>query len=249
MSPDGRYLALTTTRTAFTLPALRLITAQRQTPTVRELYVVDLSARTIERATRAHGGGEIDSDVFNDTTISTGGGRVAFVSLAANLFFGDANQRADAFSITRQAEPRPSRPRPPAPIGPGDIGDIDEGGDGDEPEISVGARSLSNGTVRLRVRVPAPGTVATAARARVGVTGRRRGRTRTVAHKTVFSPRAARLTIVLKPVRRYRRELRRRRRVLARVSVSFSPSRGGSRLRRSLRVAFKTKKPRRRRKR
>jgi len=238
MSSDGRRLALTTTRTTFVSSALRFTGERRPAATVRELYVVDLPTRTIERATRAYTGGDTDGDVFNDPTLSADGGRIGFVSLAGNLFFGDANERSDAFSVLRQAEPIAQRPqqRPLPPAGADREEDL---GTGDAPELEVDARRRRDGNVELLVGAPAAGSLKAVARARVGVRRGRRGKTRTIATSLVRARGPGRVRIVLKPVRRYRREVRRRKRLAARVTVTFVASKGGRRVTGSRRVTFR----------
>ena len=240
MSADGRFLALTTVRTRFVLTTLRFTRPPRLFPTARELYVVDLANRTIERGTVGIDGGDINGPVQQGTTISRDGGRIAFVSAASNLFVGDANQRPDAFAITRQPEPAPGPP--PArrgQAGAGDSGEQQLGGD-QARALRVRARSLRRGVVELRVTAPAAGTVTASASARVRVQG---GRTamRTLARVTRFTPRAGRVVLRLRMVRRYRGQLRRRGRIVARAPVSFAPSRGGPRRGARPRVVFRQK--------
>jgi Tol biopolymer transport system component len=235
MSTDGRRLALTSSRIDFVLPALRYVGSARLAATARELYVVDLPSRTIERVTRAYTGADTDGDVLNDPTLSADGERVGFVSFAGNLFFGDGFPHADAFWTERRPEPGPGGG------GGGSSGTARGPGlvlleeDPSGPDLGVRVRRGRSGRISLRVRVPAAGTVAVAARARVG---RPRAR-RTLARRTRFAPRAGVVRISLRVVRRYRRELARRKRIPARVSVTFSPSRGGQRLARVVRATFR----------
>jgi hypothetical protein len=240
MSSDGRRIALTTSRTAFALPVFSFTGARRQIAGARELYVIDLPAGTIELVTRSFNGGDSNGDVANGVSLTSDGGRLAFVSSASNLLFGDANQRPDAFAVFRQPEPQP---QPFVPASAGSAGGEalleDLGGD-EEVRLAVGVRVLARGVVELRVRVPAAGSVTASARARVG-RPRRRGPLRTLARATRFSPRAARVTLRLRLVRRYRGQLRRRGRMPARVGVTFFPSRGGARRTRTLRVTFRNK--------
>jgi hypothetical protein len=237
MSADGRFLALTTVRTRFVLTTLRFTRAPRLFPTARELYVVDLAESTIERGIVGMDGSDIDGPVQPGPTISGDGGRIAFVSAAGNLFPGDANQRADAFAVTRQPEPLPGPP--PGGVGQGagaDSGEEQLGGDR-ALGLRVRARLLRRGVVELRVTTPAAGTVTASASARVRVRGRRA--MRTLARATRFTPRAGRVLLRLKLVRRYRAQLRRRGRIVARAQVTFSPSRGGPRRRARPRVVFR----------
>jgi Tol biopolymer transport system component len=235
MSADGRRLAITTFRTVFVLPTLRLLGSGRFQPNVRELYAIDLEAGTIERVVRARDGGDTDGDVGNEPTLSADGERIAFVSFAGNLFFGDGNERPDAFWTERVPEPAPGGGGgggSTASRGPGLVL-VEEDPSG--PDLGVRVRRGRRGRLTLRVRVPAAGTVSVAARGRVG---RPRAR-RTLARRTRFAPRPGVVTIRIGVVRRYRRELTRRGRIPVRVRVSFAPSRGGDRLARVVRATFR----------
>jgi Tol biopolymer transport system component len=223
MSADGRRLAFVTARTKFTLPALSQMGAQRAVPDAQDLYVVDLQARTVERATRSVASGDIDSPVVGEPTLSGDGGRIAFVSFASNLFFGDANQRSDAFVIEQQ--PDPGAELPGGGLG-GDLGstiETDSGG----PQIRARANSKADGVVELTVSVPAAGGVRALAKARVGEPPRvktlatAKGRSRGTKRSTV--------RLILRPVSRYREELRRRGEIRGRAIVTFVAARGGRR--------------------
>jgi hypothetical protein len=234
MSSDGRYLAIATVRTRFSLPALKLLGEPRGVPGPRELYVVDLQARTLDRVTRATGGGDVDADALNGVTISADGGRVAFTSLAGNLFFGDANQRADAFVATRQPDPGQQKP-PPGPGDGGPDGTVEEDPDETGPRIVARARSRPRGVIVLTVSVPAAGGVKAVARGRAGEPRK----LRTLATGTARARGRGQVQIRLRPVRRYRAELRRRRRIRARVTVTYVASRGGRRLTTTVRPSFR----------
>jgi WD40-like Beta Propeller Repeat len=245
LSPEGRFLAITTTRTRFVLPTLRFTRSPRPFPTARELYVIDLADRTIERATFGIDGSDINGPISPDPSISRDGARVAFVAAASNLFVGDANERADVFAVTRQPEPQPGPPPGGAGTGGGvDSGEEQLGGDVDRV-LSVRVRSLGRGIIELRVRVPAAGTVTASARARLAAQRRRRAALRTLARATRFSPRAGRVTLRLRLVRRYRSVLRRRGKLVARAHVTFAPSRGGPRRSARPRVTFRAERPQR----
>jgi hypothetical protein len=234
MSSSGRYVAVTTVRTRFALSALELLGDPRQVPGPRELYVVDLQDRTVERVTHSRAGGDVDADVLNGATISADGSRLAFASFAGNLFYGDANQRTDAFVATRRPDPEGGEPE----VGPksgGSAGTVEI--DGGAPRIAARARSAPGGLVSLTVSVPAAGGVKALARARVGTPRK----LRTLATATARARGATRseVRIRLRPVARYRAELRERETIAARVSVSYVASRGGRRGFASLRVRFR----------
>jgi Tol biopolymer transport system component len=235
MSADGSRVAIVTARTRFVLSALTQIGPPRAVADAQDVYVIDLATHTIERATRSYGGGDIDSAVTGDTSLSGDGGRVAFTSFAGNLFFGDANQRADAFVATRQPDP-PAQPPPPPPGAGGPDGSVEVDVDrGDGPRIKASARSRPRGVVVLTVSVPAAGGVKATARARAGTPRKPRA----IATGSARARARGRVRIVLRPVRRYRPELRRRGTIAARVQVGYVASRGGRKLRTSARILFR----------
>lgn len=233
MSADGRHLAIATVRTRFALPALELLGDPRAVPGPRELYVVDLEQRTLERVTRSYAGGDIDADVQTGVTLSADGSRVAFASFAGNLFFGDANQRSDAFVATRLPDAGAGPPEGTANKD-GLAGTIEVDGGG--PQIGLRAQSRSDGAVLLTVSVPAAGGVKAIARARAGEP--RKLRTLATGDARARGAGRSEVRIVLRPVARYRGELRQRGRVPGRAAVTYVASRGGRRAFASARVLF-----------
>jgi hypothetical protein len=233
MSQGGRYLALTTVRTKFALPALQLLDEPRAVSGPRELYVADLQDRTLERVAHSFSGDDIDADVQNGVSISANGARVAFTAFAGDLFFGDANQSTDAFVATRQLDPAGGLP----PAGLGNLGastiEVDRGG----PQIGVRAKSKRGGTIVLTISVPAAGGVKAVAKARAG--DPRKLRTLATASGRARGPGRSKVRLILRPVRRYRRELHLRQTIPGRVFVSFVASRGGRRAGASRRVVFR----------
>jgi hypothetical protein len=237
LSPGGRYLALTAVRTKFALPALQLLGEPRAVPGPRELYLADLQARTLERVAHSSLGGDIDADVQNGVTLSSDGARVAFTAFAGNLFFGDANQRTDAFVATRQPDPTGG----PPPAGSGSMGastiEVDRGG----LRIGVRVQSKGAGTIALSISVPAAGGVKALAEARAG--DPRKVRTLAVASSRARGTGRSTLRMTLRPVRRYRRELRRRGEIRGRVFVTYVASRGGRRASAARSVLFRQVAP------
>lgn len=232
ISTSGRHLAILTARTRFTLPALSLLGAGRTVPGPREIYVADLQDRTIERVTHSFNGGEIDAEVQNGISLSGDGSRVAFTSFAGNLFYGDANRSVDAFVATRRADVEPG-----SPAGLGASGESTIESDRRGPRIAVRARSKRNGTIALTVSVPAAGGVKANARARAGRP--RKLRVLSTAAGRARGARRSTVRLTLRPVRRYRGELRRRRAIRGRVYVGYVASRGGRQLRASRRISFR----------
>lgn len=238
MSANGRYVAITTVRTRFALPTLQLLGEPRPVPGPRELYVVDLRNLTLERVTHSVSGDDINASVLDGPTISANGESLAFSSFAGNLFFGDANQRSDAFVATLQPE---SDQGPPKGDPKGDRGtssaEVDLGG----PRIGIRAKSRPGGGILLLVSVPAAGGVKAVAKAQVGEPRQ----PRTIASGASRSQGASRseVRILLKPVERYRAELRERKTIRSHVSVSYVASRGGRRASASVRAAFRDRLP------
>jgi hypothetical protein len=228
MSAGGRYVAIATVRTNFDQGVLELTAPTRTLPDARELYVVDLKELTLDRVTRSTSGGEIDADVQNGFTISADGERVAFTSFAGNLFFGDANQRLDAFVATREPDPGIDPP-PPDDDGPG--GTITT----DEDPVKARAKSGRKGLIELTVTVPAAGSVKAEATAKAGKPRKQR----TLATERAQATKSGRIEIALRPVRRYRAELRERGRIRGRARISFVAASGGENFGTSLGVTFR----------
>lgn len=229
LSADGRWLALTTLRTQQLLTTLRSVGAVRGAATERDLYLVDLQGRTIERAATGGDGGDPDGGVIGQPSIDATGTRIAFVSAASNLFYGDANNRPDAF-VSERAEP----PAPDAVVAPGGetadavlplvvVGD-------EEPEptrITVRASRGSKGRVRLRIKLPEPATGAVRANGRLrNAEGKRIGRTRQLGRATVRAKKAGTLTVRLPIAKSLRGRLRAARKLTASARVEVTGKSG-----------------------
>lgn len=228
MSASGRYVAMATSRTSFVLPALRLATNPRANPGVRELYVVDLQTRTIDRVARSASGGDIDGDVQNGITISADGSELAFTAFAGNLFFGDANQRPDAFVATRQ--PDPDAPPTPSEDDGKPSGEIVE-----VPKLKGSSKSRRHGAVDVTVDAPAAGDLKVVGTANAGHPKKRRNLAVASAHADAAGP----VTVRLQVVRRYRRELAKRARIKGRAQLSFIPAIGGDRISGNTKLVFR----------
>jgi Tol biopolymer transport system component len=230
MSADGRYLALTTSRTNFSLPALRLTGAPRAVPGPQELYVADLQSRTLERATHSVLGGDVDGGAQDGATISGDGSRIAFSSFAGNLFRGDANQRADAFVATRL--PQPIEGAPTAAGAAGGASSVKESRAG--PRVLVRARAKPGGVVVLTISVPAAGAIEAVATVRGG----KPPKTREIASRKTRARGKGSFHVVMRAAPRYRAALKRGQELRARVKVTFAPAAGGKRLHASTTVTF-----------
>jgi Tol biopolymer transport system component len=229
-SPGGDFLAITSSRTQFSLPALQLVGQPRAVPGPHELYLIDLHQHTIERAAHSVAGGDIDGEVLDGVSVSADASRIAFSSFAGNLFNGDANQRADAFVVSREPEPTP------------EVGSGDGGGDESSiktfrhPHISARLRSLRDGVAVLDVSVPAAGRVEAIATA----TGDG-GKPNRVAEDRATALRKGTVSVKLRLAGPLRGQLRDGARIKAQARVSYTPSTGGRRLRTSLKLTFFSK--------
>jgi hypothetical protein len=105
ITPDGRYIGITTARVLFDYPALDPIGTFRASSDAEEAYLIDMHAKTIERVVTSDGGGDADGSTIGALSMSSDAGLVCFVSTADNLIFGDANGVADAFVAHRTPVP------------------------------------------------------------------------------------------------------------------------------------------------
>ena len=236
LSPDGRWAAIVTARTRFLLGTLRLVGDVRQVPGPPELYLLDLQGRTIERAARARDGGDADDAVSAQVALSADARRIAFASGADNLFFGDANQRSDVFTIDRADGPPPAPPEDEPPADPPS-----------EPfatppaparRLKVYVRRAPRGKVRLDVRAPVKGKLAIAVRGRLpDADGRERGPARSLATAGKRVTRTGAVTVDIAIARKYRSALRRQGTLNARAEVTLTPA-TGTPLARTISVRF-----------
>ncbi len=231
ISPGGEFLAITSSRTQFTLPVLQLVGEPRSVPGPHELYLIDLQQHTIERATHSTAGGDIDGETLDGVTLSADAGRIAFASFAGNLFSGDANQRADAFVVTRGAEPSGEGPPQSSGGGESSIEDLGRG-----PHISARVRSIRSGVAQLTVSVPGAGSLEAVATAPSG-----HGKRRKIADGGAQAKRRGDVKLTLRLKASLRAELSRDGKIRSRATVAFVPAVGGRRLTTSLPVTFFSK--------
>lgn len=226
MAPDGGHLVIATSRTNFTLPVLTPTGPSRTVPGTQELYAIDLEARTLDRVARSYLGDDINGDVQGGATISNGGETIAFTSFAGNLFFGDANQRADAFLASLQEDP----PAVPPVVVPPFVAPTTE-----QSRLVVRAKRSGPGALLMQVEVPAAGGLKIVAKGRAG----KPRSVRSLAKGTGRSQAAGVIEIPLRVVERYRSELQERGRLHARARLEFIYSAGGERISDTVGIAFK----------
>jgi hypothetical protein len=237
MSEDGRWVAIVTQRTRFALPALSQLGDVRAKVGVDDLYLVDLSARTVERAVHAYTGGDIDAGVQTQVSLSADGRRMVFASGADDLFFGDANQRADVFAVDRLDS---------APPAPADVEAPDEPAADPLPEpappparLSVFVRRAPAGKVRLLVKAPAKGTLTVAVRGRAAdADGVQRGAAKLLGTLKLKVKKKGNVTVDVAVAKRYRAGLKRAGTLDAEASLRLVPAKG-SPLERTVAVRFK----------
>jgi len=239
LSTDGRWLAVVTARINFLLPALHLIGEPATQWDFSEVYAVDLERREIERAVRGYDASEVNGAAADDPSISADGNRIAFVSSATNLFPGDSNQNADAFVLTRATGDGTSAAQDDVSA----LGDSVSGSATVKQTLSVAVTRVKSGGLRVRVRVPGPGLLDVRAFAATP-TRREHGSAGRVPAAMLAGARAhARVSgeesMVLRPARRYRRLLRRHRRLAARLIVRFQAASGGRPLEVERKVTFR----------
>lgn len=241
LSPEGRWAAITTSRLRF--PKLTFTSRVRSVFDVDELYLIDLEARTIERAATAGNGGNVNrSGVATQVSVSQDARRVAFVSAADNLFFGDANQRADVFVVDRLDAPPPPPPVDEPPIeAPQET--FDPPPPATERRLAVSVKRAPAYGVRLQVKAPARGKLRVEIRGRVpDADGRPRGAAKRLASTvvTVKKPGTVRVDVAI--AKRYRSAVRRAGKIEARATATLTPTSGGSAYTRALTVRFAAKR-------
>ena len=160
LSSDGLHIAFVSQRDAFVLsdpvPTGSFSTTGEQS----ELYVINLTTETLERAVVGLEGAEPNGSTANNPTLTENGSAVAFVSQASNLIFGDANGFPDAFAATLQAPGGTAAP--PAGVNAGSGGFSLTASS--SPELGVSVKRAKDGGVLLLVETPGAGKLTAQAR-------------------------------------------------------------------------------------
>jgi hypothetical protein len=226
ITPDGRFVGITTSRDLFTLPILSPIGTFRPQPDAREAYIIDMAARTIDRVVRSSSGGDANGPVAGSVSLSADGNTVAFVSEASNLIYGDANGVADAFVATR-TRPRSTAPPPAGTNRPSDsftIGSVE----GPAPKrVTVRVAHQRDGSLALSVKVPDAGSLIASAydpikNAKAGATKTTKRRT-LVARVSGSAKKAGTTKLRLKLSSRYAAKLKPGDRRATEIVVTWSP--------------------------
>jgi Tol biopolymer transport system component len=220
LSPDGSTIAFTSLRDSFVLPEPKPIGAFRPQPTANDLYVIDLTADTLERAVVGNEGGDLNESVSVNPTLTQDGSTVAFASLASNLIFGDANGASDAFTATLQAPAGTAAP-------PAGVNATQSGFSLTaiaSPELGLGVKRAKDGGLILLVETPGAGKLTAQARGTIVTKSGKTRKTKVLLAHTSGSARAeGTMTLTLHLASKYSTDLRRAGKLKALVTVSFTP--------------------------
>jgi WD40-like Beta Propeller Repeat len=230
LSSDGRYVVFTSRNNAFDGPR-PVGSFQSGELSATNVFVLDLAANTVERATRSPDGGDYlgriqdpeigtrDDTGVTGLTVTPDASTIGFQAADGTLFVGDANgvidvqvvRRATPFTPVAIATPQASERIPPPPrVRP--LRAV-------HPVIGF-IRLGRGGVAILTVRVPAAGRLSARA------SGRRGGRRVPVASVKRRIRRPATVTLRLRPSAAAKRAVKRKRRLRVAVRVRYSPRRG-----------------------
>jgi Tol biopolymer transport system component len=221
LSPDGSTIAFTSLRDSFVLPEPKPVGAFRPQPTASDLYVIDLTADTLERAVVGNEGGDLNESVSVNPTLTQHGSTVAFASLASNLIFGDANGASDAFTATLQA--------PAGTAAPPEGVNATQGGFSltatASPELGLHVKRGKDGGLVLLVETPGPGTLTARARGTIATKSGKKIRKKQVllAHASGAARSEGTTTLTLHLASKYAKDLKPGGKLKALVTVSFTP--------------------------
>ncbi len=244
LSPDGRFATFATPRLRPTSsPA-----AEGPIPdpgAIGNVFLVDLDADTVQTVSTSWSREALDGNSFAPA-VSEGARRLAFLSDATNLFFGDGNRVSDALVLsatspttqgpldetTRTAE---QSILPAAPAAPS----VEE-----EYRLAVTARLRPDGSMQLTATAPGAGRLTVTARERRVVRGEKPARRARAARRIAAdllrqTDAAGRITLAVVPRATFRRQLRRASGVPATISVQFTPTGAGAPLSKTLAVTFR----------
>lgn len=235
LSADGNTVAFTTLRTEQLLPTLRRAGEPRASADARDLYLIDLPARTYELATRGLGGAPTDGPVSGLPSVDASGRLAAFVSTASNMFAGDANSRPDAMAITRQdvppaasvADPQAAGPGLFAPSTPVPTGAPTPPADAPPLRLTVKAKTSRRGKVKLTLTAPQPLTGKLVAKGTLrDARGRKVGKSRTLAARKVALKQPGKAAITVTIAKKLRRKLKAGKPARASVRLQLSDPQG-----------------------
>lgn len=221
ISSDGTHIAFVSQRNAFVLPEPELVGSFSQEGKESELYVVDLSTDTLERAVFGLEGGELDGSVLANPTISADGSTVAFASYASNLISGDANGFSNAFTATFETPGGTAA----APAG----FNVAQGGFSltgtASPELGLSVKRTADGNLILLVETPGAGKLVAEARGTISTKAGKKTRRKKVvlAHASGATHAEGTTTLVLHLASKYAKDLKSAGKLKALVTVFYTP--------------------------
>jgi hypothetical protein len=186
------------------------------------------------------GGADADGSAGALPAISADGRRLAYLSAATNLFFGDANDRQDAF-VADRLDAAPAEPPPPeAPADAVDAPPSAQPPDERPAALTVRVSAERGARLRFRVRAPAGGTLRVLVRGRLpDARGRLTGGVRTLATARRSVRRAGVVVVRVPLARALRGRLRAAGSLAGQAIVTHETPAGALAERRGLAVRFR----------
>jgi Tol biopolymer transport system component len=228
LSPDGSHIAFVSQRNDFVLPDPAPLGSFSQNAQQSELYVIDLSTNTLERAVLGVGGGEPNGSTIGVPTLTADGSTIAFVSSASNLVDGDANGFPDAF--TTSVESPGGTAAPPAEVNAAQSGFSLTGST--SPELGLIVKRAANGNLIVLVETPGAGKLTVRAVGTITAkTGRSRRKRKVVLARASGSIHAeGTATLILRLASNYAKDLKQVGKLKTLITVTYSPAHPGEAL-------------------
>jgi Tol biopolymer transport system component len=221
VSADGTHIVFVSQRSAFVLSEPFPVGSFSQSAQQSELYAIDLSTDTLERAILGSEGSEPNGSTLANPTVSASGEALAFVSSASNLIFGDANGVADAFLATLQAPVGTATP-------PSSFNAMQSSFSLTgiaSPELGFSVKRAANGDLIVLVETPGAGKLAVRATGTIVTKVGKRDRKKKVvlAQVTGVTHAEGTTTLVLRLAAKYAKDLEKARKLKALVTVDYTP--------------------------
>jgi Tol biopolymer transport system component len=220
-SADGTHIVFVSQRSAFVLSEPFPVGSFSQSAQQSELYAIDLSTDTLERAILGVEGVEPNGSTLVNPTVSANGEDVAFVSSASNLVFGDANGVADAFVATLQSPTGTA-------TSPASFNTVQGGFSltgAASPELGLSVKRAANGDLIVLVETPGAGKLAAQATGTIVTkVGKKVHKKKVVfAHVAGVTHAEGTATLVLRLAARYAKDLQKAGKLKALVTVAYTP--------------------------
>lgn len=221
LSADGTHIAFVSQRNAFVLPEPAPVGSFSQNALQSELYMIDLSTDTLERAVTGLQGAELNGSVLANPTLSANGEIVAFASSASNLIYGDANQVSDAFTATRQLPAGTAAP----PAGFNSTQSSFSLTGTSSPELGLDVKRGANGELILLVETPGAGKLTAQAVGTITTRVGKKTRKRKVllARSSGATQAEGTATLTLRLASKYAKDLKSAGKLKALVTVNYTP--------------------------